>query len=214
MVSKMCMNEVCWKNMWKLHVIVFLVQCTTSQNVLWTRSPERRESDVPLSRLWVLWNFWVPDWKQSLVCGSIQKNVSIYHLEAEQTFYNVHLVQSSVFVNENICVLTCGLDSLVYTASRIQVIICSRWVIRSIRSWNVDTLFNWIKKSDMFFFLQVPSTLLKVRQVCIRNYRTCKTCSQFKSVLKKILLSTPNIHSFGIIHSLCVNRESRGLVVN
>lgn len=118
------------------------------------------------------------------------------------------------FFNENICVLNRGLDSLVYTASRIQVIICSRWVIRSIRSWNVDTLFNWIKKSDMFFFLQVPSTLLKVRQVCIRNYHTCKTCSQFKSVLKKILLSTPNIHSFGIIHSLCVNRESRGLVVN
>lgn len=37
----------------------------------------------------------------------------------------------------------------------------------------------------MFFFLQVSSTLLKVRQVCIRNYHTCKTCSQFKSVLKK-----------------------------
>ena len=125
------------------------------------------------------------------------------------TWYN-----QVVFLNENICVLTCGLDSLVYTASRIQVIICSRWVIRSIRSWNVDTLFNWIKKSDMFFFLQAPSTLLKVRQVCIRNYHTCKTCSQFKSILKKILLSTPNIHSFGIIHSLCVNRESRGLVVN
>ena len=175
--------------------------------MLWTRSPERRESDVPLSRFRVLWNFWVPDWKQSLVCGSIQKNVSIYHLEAEQTVYNVHLVQSSVFQwickEKNICVLTCVLDSF---AARIQVIICSRWVIRSYRSLNVEILFNWIKKSNMFFFLQVSSTFLKVRQVCIRNYQTCKTCSQFKIVLKKILLSTPNIHSVGIIHSLYVKK--------
>ena len=104
-----------------------------------------------------------------------------------QTFYNVHMVHSSVSQwickEDNFCVLTCGLDSLVYTASRVQVIICFRWVIRLIKSLNVEILFNWIKKSDMFFFLQVSSTLLKVRQVCIRNHHTCKTCSQFQIVL-------------------------------